>query len=114
MWDDQTRARFQELRRRELAGMLTAADQAELARLAQELEDAEAAYLGPATERLRMERERLETQNRVLQSLVERKQALCDRLRVVLAEAATERHGIETELAHVLGEPSVVEAGHSR
>jgi hypothetical protein len=73
MWDEQKSARFQELRRREEQGGLTEPEQAELARLIQELEDEEAAYLGPATERLRKECEAVEAETRALEALVQRK-----------------------------------------
>ncbi len=75
MWDEQKRERFQTLRQRELDDTLTEAEQAELSQMIQEIEDAEAAYLRPATERLRCERERIEEQNRELQGLVQREEA---------------------------------------
>jgi vacuolar-type H+-ATPase subunit D/Vma8 len=75
----------------------------ELAFLTQELEAVEAACLTPATERLRQEREILETQNRNLEVLALRKEALVRRLSDFLAEAQTERRAIDGELAAVLG-----------
>ena len=56
MWDEQKHARFQALRQRELDGVLTEAEQAELTQMLQEIDSAEAAYLRPATARLRTER----------------------------------------------------------
>ncbi|MDQ3814801.1 MAG: hypothetical protein M3347_12735 [Armatimonadota bacterium] len=103
MCDEQKRERFQTLRERELEGALTPAEQTELSLLIQEIENAEAAYLGPATERLRREREQLEAQNHALEDLVRRKQALAERLRTVLEESAAERHTIDKELARILG-----------
>jgi hypothetical protein len=100
MWDEQKSGRFQELRQRQ--GALTEAEQAELALLFQELESGEAAYLTPAAERLRQEREALEARNRTLEALASRKEALVRRLRDFLAEAQAERRAIETELAAVL------------
>jgi hypothetical protein len=70
MWDEHTQARFQALRQHELDGALAAAEQEELRQMMQEIESAEAAYLCPATARLRVERERLEAQNRALQTVV--------------------------------------------
>ncbi|HEV3261310.1 MAG TPA: hypothetical protein VG013_30945 [Gemmataceae bacterium] len=96
------RSRFQQLRQRQRENVLTEAEQAELALLVQELETAEATYLTPATERLRQERETLEAQNRTLEVLALRKEALVLRLRDFLAEAQTERRAIECELAAVL------------
>ena len=103
MWKEQTANRFQQLRQRQGKSALTEAEQAELALLMQELEAAEAGYLTPATERLRQERETLETQNRTLEVLALRKEALVRRLRDFLAEAQTERRAINGELAAVLG-----------
>ena len=103
MWDERQRQRFQELRRRDLSGLLTQAEQAELASLGRELEDAEADYLAPATRRLRQEREGIKTQNRSLQAVVRRKEAFVRRLRDFLADAHAERNAIEGELAAVLG-----------
>ena len=62
MWDEQKRQRFQQLRERENA--LTEAERGELGGLVKELEAAEAAYLAPATERLRQEGQTLEKRNR--------------------------------------------------
>ena len=102
MWEEQKSSRFQELRERQQKSTLTEAEQAELAILVQELEAAEAGYLTPATQRLRQERENLETQNRTLEVLAHRKEALLLRLRDFLAEAQAERRAIECELATVL------------
>jgi hypothetical protein len=100
MWDEQKRQRFQQLRQRE--GQLTAAEQAELVCLIEELEAAEAAYLNEATQRLRQDRQTTEKQNRTLEELAGRRQALVQRLSSVLAEARAERQAIESELASVL------------
>jgi hypothetical protein len=100
MWDNQKRQRLQELRQPDR--QLNAAEQTELATLVQELEAAEAAYLKTATERLRQENERTEKQNRDLERLIQRKEALAQRLNNVLAEARVERRAIENELASVL------------
>jgi hypothetical protein len=76
MWSEEKRRRFQELRRDELERELTPEEEGELSALIRELEEAEAAYLRPANERLRRERERIEAQNRTLQETIKRKQAL--------------------------------------
>lgn len=102
MWEEQQRSRFQHLRQRQRQGVLTEAEQDELAHLVQELEGAEATYLTPAVQRLRQEREALETQNRTLEALALRKEALVLRLRDFLAEAQAERQAIDRELAAVL------------
>jgi hypothetical protein len=100
MWEQQQRERFQQLRQRE--SVLTEAERAELAALVQELETAEAAYLAPATERLRHDRETIDAQNRSLEILTRRKEALAQRLRDFLTETQAEQRAIESELAAVL------------
>jgi hypothetical protein len=97
MWDQSRSSRIQQLRQRQGENVLTDAEQAEQAQLAQELEAAEANYLGPATEELRQQRENLQTQNRTLEMLALRKEALVLRLRDFLAEAHAERRAIEFE-----------------
>jgi len=62
VWDEQNRQRFQDLRRRELAGALSAAEQAELAHMIEELEAMEAAYLTPAIARRRGETAQLQAE----------------------------------------------------
>ena len=52
MWNDEQKLRFQELRTRERQQELTDVEKAELARMIGELEEEEAAYLRPATQRL--------------------------------------------------------------
>jgi uncharacterized protein (DUF3084 family) len=100
MWDDKKRKRFNELR--EPNRQLNAAEQAEVAALVKELDDMEAAYLKPETERLRQENARLAKRNLELAELVKRKEALVERLENILAEAQAEEHAIETELATVV------------
>jgi hypothetical protein len=107
MWDDEKRKRFEELR--EPGRQMDAAEQVELAALVKELEDAEAAYLRPATERLRLENDRRAQRNLELAELIKRKEALVERLESVLAEAQAEERAIENELASVaVGEESNV------
>jgi hypothetical protein len=103
VWEEAQRQRFQHLRQRDSLGLLTQAEQAELAALGQERERNEAAYLSPATQRLRAERQTLQTQNSRLEALVRRKEALAQRLRDFLADARAEQNAIEGELAAVLG-----------
>ena len=57
----------------------------------------EGAYLVPATERLRQQREAIEAQNRVLEVLAHRKEVLVRRLHDFLSEAQAERRAIECE-----------------
>ncbi|MCI0683381.1 MAG: hypothetical protein L0Y71_14855 [Gemmataceae bacterium] len=100
MWNDQKRQRFEEMR--QPSRQLDAVEQAELASLLQELETAESAYLQPATERLRLRNELTETQNRELERLIQRKEALALRVNQVLTEARIERQAIDNDVATVL------------
>jgi hypothetical protein len=102
MWDEQKRSRFRELRARQREGILSEAEQAELDVIGRDLEAIEAVLLTPATERIRQERVGLETQNRILEGLALRNEALVRRLRDFLAEAQAERHSIERQLAEVV------------
>lgn len=106
MFDAEKRSRFRALRQRQDAGLATADEQAELVKLATEIESAEAAYLTPATERIRQDRARIEGQNRKLEELVRRREAFVARLRGFLADARRERDAIDSELAAVLAEDS--------
>jgi hypothetical protein len=100
MWDGQKSKRFQDLR--QVGRQLSTSEEAELQSLVEELYAAEAAYLKPATERLRQENDRTEGQNAELDRLIERKQALVHRLKAVLAETRAEQQAIQNELATVL------------
>jgi len=102
MWDEQKRQRFEWLRQRESAGELTGIERTELESLVQELQSAETAYLTPATERLREERQGLDNQNRRLEALARRRETLARHLHHVLAEAQAERSAIQGELAALL------------
>ena len=102
MWDERKRQRFEALRQREDAGVLADSERSELESLVQELQSAEAAYLVPATERLREERRELDGQNRTLEALARRREVLAQHLREVLAEAQAEQHAIQGELAALL------------
>jgi hypothetical protein len=102
MWDKIKSSRFRQLRQRLRDGELLDAEQEELALLTQELEATEASYLAPATERLRQVTESIEGQNRALEVLGRRKEALALRLRNFLVEAQAERQAIESEFTAVL------------
>ena len=72
MWDETKRQRFNTLRIREKQGVLTAEEQSELESLYRDIEAAEAAYLGPATERRRQETEKLRAINEALRDVIRR------------------------------------------
>src|SRR5262245_61172090 len=74
MWDEVKQARFDALRIAERQGTLTEAEGVELLALTQELDALEAAYLHPATERVRQEREALGEQNSKLEELLREQQ----------------------------------------
>ena len=107
MWNEEQQQRFQALRTRERQQALNPMEQAELARMIQELEAEEAAYLRPATERIRQESLRLEEQNKALQVLVRRKERLARRLEHVLVLSASEREKINSEVTAILSSTGV-------
>src|SRR5437870_3611469 len=102
MQDAAKRAKFESLRQREEEGTLTEAEQAELAQMIEEVERAEAAYLRPATERLRADRAEVTRQSGALQGVLQRKEALVRRLEQTLAEARAERDALEEEVNRIL------------
>ncbi len=58
--------------------------------------------LQASTERMRAERLELDAQNRALQSLIDREEALARHLREVLATSRAERQAIEAEKSRIL------------
>jgi hypothetical protein len=102
MWEQSKRDRFQWLRDREEAGTLHDTEKQELQGLIQEIEDAEAEYLAPATERMSQERKTIEAQNQALEALATRKEALLARLKAVVEEVNAERQAIDEEVARIL------------
>jgi hypothetical protein len=111
MWTDEQRTRFRELRQRQQEATLTSDERSEMASLVREIENTEEAYLASAAARMRLERESLEAQNRALEMLAERKQALVSHIRGVLAQAESERQAIASEIASVLGSTPGANAG---
>jgi hypothetical protein len=104
MWDNVTRQRYNHLRTCEWEGLLTEAEQAELAAMTQGLYDAEAVYLRPATARLQHDTAQLRTRlervlerNRRLEALARRKEALL--------RNADEEHYTDTEQRYDLSTP---------
>ena len=84
MWDEVKQARFNALRIAERQGTLTEAEGVELLALTQELDVLEAAYLHPATERVRQEREALGEQNSKLEELLREQQDYLAEIRTLL------------------------------
>jgi hypothetical protein len=102
MWDNVKRQRYNHLRAREWEGVLTESEQAELAAMTQELYEAEAVSLRPATERLqhdttqlRTKLERVRERNRRLAALVRRKEALLARVEAFVSEAEAEQEALQ-------------------
>ena len=102
MLNDEQKQRFQALRAREQEKELTTAEQVELAQMIQELEDKEAAYLRPATQRLEQRNLEMAARNAALKTLVEREKRLSHYLQRVLKKVDSERQAISTELASIL------------
>lgn len=104
MLTEAERGRYKELRRLATEGSLTAGERDELSSLTREIERWESAYLGPATQRLREDSESIETQNRSLEALARRKEALVERLRRALNESEAEQYAISQEVERILGD----------
>src|ERR1700734_4093729 len=102
MWNDEQKQRFQALRTRELRQELTTKEQVELAHLIQLLEDEEATYLRPATQRLEQSNLEMAARNAALKTLVEREKRLNHYLQRVLKKVDHERQAISAELASIL------------
>jgi hypothetical protein len=108
--DDQTR--LDRLRDRELAGTLTAPEEAELARLMARVEAEEAGALAPEVARLRAEvaaaadeLDRTERENEGLAGLMAQQQALIADARSFLEEFDRRRASILDGLARIAGDP---------
>lgn len=100
------RERFHVLQQREDDGSLLPSEREELRAFVQQIEDAEAAYLRPATERIRLQRLRSEDQNRALEALIRRKARLAQRLERVLEFSEAERNRINSEVNLILNPAS--------
>src|SRR5579862_3603540 len=102
MLTDAQRERFHALQRREEEGALSPTEQAELHAFMQKIEEEEAVYLHPATERIRQERLQIQEQNKALQYLVRRKERLARRLERILALSVSERDKINAQITAIL------------
>ena len=112
-WTKETQAKLDHLREKELAGALTATEQAELAALVAEVEAEEAQSLAPAMTRLRDDVEALtqevrsvESRNEELARLLaqQQQQQLAADARSFLAEFDQRRASILDALARVAGD----------
>ena len=102
MLTDSQRKRFRALQNGEDNGTLSPAEQVELQTFVQLIEEKEAVYLRPATERIRQERLQSEAQNQELQELLRREERLQRRLERFLALSAAEREKINARVAAIL------------
>src|SRR2546423_5716096 len=102
MWDEERHARFQALRTANRQGSLSEADRAELAGLIRELEDEEAAYLRPASQRLEEEARQLEAHTAPLREILKREKRLAARLERELSAAQKEQDSLRDEKAQIV------------
>jgi hypothetical protein len=112
MWDQTKQNQFDELRRGELTGILTAEERSTLDHLLHELEEDEWERLEPALRYLQEEqaelRERcgqLRTQNALLNALLTRQENLMARGKAQLAELHGEHEALKAEYEHITGQP---------
>jgi len=103
MWNEAKQARFNTLRAAGRRGVLSEAERAELADLTRQLDALEATYLEPATERLRQEREQLESQNRQLEELLRERQAHLAEVGDVLDQLQTRDQRWRERFAEITG-----------
>ncbi len=110
MWDEQRRARFQELRTASRQGSLSGAERAELDSLTQELEAEEAAYLRPAASRLEEEARLLEEHTARMREILRREKGLAARLERVLSAAQEEQESLRAEKAQIVAAGNTLRA----
>ena len=111
MWNDEQKQRFQMLRTRELRQELSGEETVELSRMLHDMEEEEASYLRPATQRLVQRNLQIAGQNDALQTLVEREKRLNRYLLRALKKVDSEREAISTELARILESSSLAGKG---
>jgi hypothetical protein len=102
--NEQERERFQLLRDRAASGdALSEAEDREVSALMQKIVDAEAAYLGPATERLQGQNRAAEERIRAAEDLIAREERFVQRLTGLVAELEAERDVIQSEWRRLYG-----------
>ena len=102
MWNDEQKQRFQMLRAHEERQELSEAETVELSRMLHDMEEKEASYLRPATQRLAQRNLQIAGQNADLKTIVEREKRLNRYLNRALKKVDIERQAISTELARIL------------
>ena len=109
------RERFNRLREAESQGTLSLAEQEELAKLFQIIEDAEAAYLKPAMDAREQEHQRMQAQIVKMRDLMQRREMLVNRLQQVLKETREEWETIDREMNSLeMADPKVSLVGAIR
>lgn len=111
MLTESQRQRFRTLQQKEDTDTLSPTEQAELQAFVQFIEDEEARYLRPATQRIKERNLQLAAQNAALKTLVEREKRLNGYLQRVLRKVDNERQSIATELASILEASAVSGTG---
>ena len=111
VWDEQTQARFDELRLQELTGKLSATEQAELAELMTAIEQTERDYMAPAIKNIRQEqaalREKLQTlqsDNEAFAMLLHQQEQLVGEAQQWLQEFQERHRQIHQRYTHLTGE----------
>jgi transcription-repair coupling factor (superfamily II helicase) len=114
MWDETKQKRWNELNERQQQGCLGDEEQAELDRLAADLERAEWAALQPALQRRHHEQEQLKrecdttrSENAALATLAERQQKLLVRARTQMEQLLAEHEALKEDYQRVTGEELV-------
>jgi hypothetical protein len=107
MLTESERARFNELRDRAAQGeTLTAREADEVSAFIRRIEEAEAVYLLPATERIHYEAQASAERARSLEALAAREERLIERLSDLLTELKAESAEIAAERARLLSSPA--------
>jgi cell division septum initiation protein DivIVA len=111
-WSEEQQSRFDELRRRELAGALTAAEQVELDTLMKKLTETADAALSPAVTRLAQEQttlqgklQRHQEENEELAKLLHQQEQLINELRRWLADFDKRQRQIAQAYTRLTGDP---------
>jgi hypothetical protein len=104
MWDAAKQSRFNALRAAQRHRTLTTGEGAELSALTQELDALEGAYLHPATQRIRREREEQEEQNTKLEDLLREQQTYLAEVRAVVTELTARQQQWRARYAAITGQ----------
>lgn len=110
-WNDKQQTRFDELRQRELTGVLTRDEQTELVEMAALIEQEEARYLGPAIARMELEQtamrerlQKLQADNEELAKLLHQQEQLAVEARRWLADFRQRHEHIQAIYTQLTGE----------